>query len=76
MTIEEFISLAKNCKTKAELSSLAKSNGITLKGDDLNNLFQKIADGEELSDESLESAAGGTTYGISSQQLKDFIYKK
>ncbi len=76
MTIESFITLAKGCKTKAELYSLAKSNGINLKGNDLDVLFKKISDGKELNDESLESAAGGSTYGISSQQLKDFIYKK
>lgn len=76
MTIKEFISLAKDCKTKAELSSLAKSNGLILKGDDLNKLFQKIVDGEQLSDDALESAAGGVVYGITPQQLKDFIYKE
>ena len=40
MTIKEFLNFAKDCKTKPELASLAKSNGIDLKKDELNKLFQ------------------------------------
>ena len=56
MTIKEFLNFAKDCKTKPELASLAKSNGIDLKKDELNKLFQKITDGIELSfDELVET---------------------
>ena len=69
MTIKEFLNFAKDCKTKPELASLAKSNGIDLKKDELNKLFQKITDGIELSFDELESAAGGNTYGCRDLQF-------
>ena len=73
MTISEFVGFAKGCKTKAELSSLAKSNGLTLSKDELNKLFQKVTEGGELNDDALEAAAGGTTYGITHAQIEEFL---
>lgn len=73
MTIDEFLKFTKDCKTKAELSSLAKSNGLKLSRDELNKLFQKISDGKELNDDALKSAAGGTTYGINQQQKEEYL---
>ncbi len=73
MKIEQFIEFAKGCKTKAELSSLAKSNGVSLSKESLDKLFTKITSGDELNDAALESAAGGTTYGATSQQIDNFI---
>ena len=66
MTIKEFLNFAKDCKTKPELASLAKSNGIDLKKDELNN-------GIELSFDELESAAGGNTYGMDEQTKQRII---
>ena len=51
----------------------AKSNGIDLKKDELNKLFQKITDGIELSFDELESAAGGNTYGMDEQTKQKII---
>ena len=73
MTIKEFLTFAKHFKTKPELASLAKSNGIDLKKDELNKLFQKITDGIELSFDELESAAGGNTYGMDEQTKQKII---
>lgn len=73
MKIEQFIGFAKGCKTKAELSSLAKSNGINLSKESLDKLFSKITSGDELNDAALEAAAGGTTHGATTQQIQDFI---
>lgn len=74
MTIKEFMGFAKDCKTKAELSSLAKSNGLTLTKAELNKLFQKItSNNNELGDEIFDSIIGGTSYGITVQQIEDFI---
>lgn len=64
MTIEQFMRFAKDCKSKPELSSLAKTNGISLSKKELDEIFNKILSGNELSDEELTSAAGGTlAYG-------------
>ena len=41
MTIKEFLNFAKDCKTKPELASLAKSNGLNFSKDELDRLFQK-----------------------------------
>lgn len=73
MTIKEFLSFAKDCKTKPELASLAKSNGIDLTKDELNKLFQKITDGIELNFDELEAAAGGSTYGMNEQTKQKII---
>lgn len=73
MTIKEFLNFAKDCKTKPELASLAKSNGIDLTKDELNKLFQKITDGIELNSDELEVAAGGSTYGMNEQTKKQII---
>lgn len=73
MTISEFVGFAKGCRTKAELSSLAKSNGLILSKDELNKLFQKVTEGGELNDDALEAAAGGTTYGITHAQIEEFL---
>ena len=73
MTIKEFLNFAKYCKTKQELASLAKSNGIDLTKDELNKLFQKITDGIELNSDELEVAAGGSTYGMNEQTKKQII---
>ena len=76
MTVEQFIKLAKDCKSKVELASLAKANGISLSREELDKIFNKINDGAELNDDALESAAGGITFGISDNQLQEFINHK
>lgn len=64
MTIEQFIKFAKDCKSKPELSSLAKANGISLKKNELDEIFNKISSGSELNNEELTNAAGGSSaYG-------------
>ena len=73
MTISEFVGFAKGCKTKAELSSLAKSNGLKLSKDELNKLFQKVTEGGELNYDALEAAAGGSTYAITPAQIEEFL---
>ncbi len=74
MTIREFMGFAKDCKTKAELSSLAKSNGLNLTKEELNKLFQKItSNNDELADEIFDSIVGGTSYGITVQQIEEIV---
>lgn len=73
MTIKEFLNFAKDCKTKPELASLAKSNGIVLTKEELNKLFKKISDGIQLNSELLESASGGSTYTFNDQLKNDLI---
>ena len=64
MTIEQFIKFAKDCKSKPELSSLAKANGISLNKSELDEIFAKISSSNELTDEELTTAAGGiSAYG-------------
>ena len=73
MTIKEFLNFAKNCKTKPELASLAKNNGLNLTKQELDQLFQKISDGQELNFDELDAASGGNTYGISEQLKQNLI---
>lgn len=73
MTIKEFLNFAKDCKTKPELASLAKSNGLNFSKDELDRLFQKILDGIELNSDALEAAAGGSTYAFNEQLKKDLF---
>ena len=74
MTIKEFLKFAKECKTRPELASLAKSNGLSFSKDELDRLFKKISDGTELSSDALEAAAGGSTYTFN-EQLKNDLFK-
>ena len=70
MTIKEFLVLAQKCKTKPEFISLAKSNGLELRKDELDELFQKVtADGFELDEDTLEAAGGGSVYSCNPGDL-------
>ena len=73
MTIKEFLNFAKDCKTKPELSSLAKSNRLNLAKEELDRLFKKISDGLELSSDELDAASGGNVYGMSEQLKQNLI---
>ncbi len=73
MTIKEFLNFAKDCKTKPELASLAKSNGLNLTKEELDRLFQKISEGKELSSDELDAATGGNVYGMSDQLKQNLI---
>lgn len=72
MTIKEFLNFAKDCKTKPELASLAKSNGLDLTKDELDKIFQKITSGAELGNDALEAASGGAA-AYENGPLKDSL---
>lgn len=73
MTIEQFVKFAKDCKSKPELSSLAKANGISLSKSELDEIFNKISLGKELADEELSNTAGGGSVYGNKQFVKDSL---
>lgn len=70
MTVKEFLNFAKDCKTKAEFLSLAKSSGVDLTKEELDKFYEKISSEEqELNFDELDAAQGGVAYGSGANDL-------
>ena len=55
----ELIEKAKRAKSAEELSAIAKENGFDLTDDEAKNYFDKLSASGALSDDELDSVAGG-----------------
>ncbi len=58
----EMIGKAKECKSAEELLALAKENGIDMTAEQAKAKFAELHNEGELSDDELDSAAGGACY--------------
>ncbi len=58
----EMIAKAKECKSAEELLELAKENNVEMSAEEAAELFAKLNQEGELSDDELDSASGGSCY--------------
>ena len=72
MNKEELIAKLKEAKSADELLALAKENGVEIAPEKAKELFQQLSGGE-LTDDQLESVAGGGLSEQEQQELKDAV---
>ena len=73
MNKEELIAKLKEAKSADELLALAKENGVEIAPEKAKELFQQMNANGELTDDQLESVAGGGLSEQEQQELKDAV---